>query len=50
MSFIKNIAAHWVANRTASALSRLSDYELKDIGVSRSEIRHIARKSSGLPV
>jgi hypothetical protein len=42
----KEIVAAIVRRRTCTALSRLDDYMLKDIGISRSEIDWIASQSS----
>ncbi len=36
--------ARKAARNTVKELSRLTDYELNDIGMSRGEIRHIANK------
>lgn len=38
------ITKYFRYNRNVQELARLSDRELKDIGISRGEIRHIARR------
>jgi len=38
------IAKYWEFNRIMSELSQLSDSVLKDIGIKRGEIKHIAHK------
>ena len=42
---LKRIWKHFAIARTTSALNRLSDYELKDIGLNRGDIKRIARES-----
>ena len=45
MNIIRN-ARNWVAyRRTFNELSRMSDHELNDIGLSRSEINAVASRS-----
>lgn len=44
LSTITEFLRHWISARTAEAqLARLSDDELKDIGILRSEIHDVAR-------
>lgn len=45
-SVIKYIAMRNAYNRTYRELSKLSDYELSDIGMSRYDIAEIARESA----
>jgi len=54
MNFLKTIRAHLQHRRAVKAtineLSRLSNAELNDIGISRGEIYHIAHTSNPKPV
>lgn len=44
LSIVTKFLRHWISARTAEAqLARLSDDELKDIGILRSEIHDVAR-------
>tara|TARA_B100000900_G_scaffold383954_1_gene372347 strand:- start:3219 stop:3458 length:240 start_codon:yes stop_codon:yes gene_type:complete len=38
------LQARKAARNTVTELSKLTDYELNDIGMSRGEIRHVAKK------
>ena len=44
--FVRLVRAWWRYNESVRELARLSDRELADIGVSRSEIPGIARSSA----
>lgn len=46
LSFTRRALAWFVARQTRTALSRLSDRELEDIGLCRGDIAHIARKAA----
>lgn len=45
MNMIKSYSAWRKYRETYSALSRLSERELSDIGMARKELRHIARRA-----
>lgn len=47
MGLFKNFMRMQVASRTYNELSRLSDHQLRDIGISRGEIRAVANRVSG---
>ena len=42
----KNTARKAAIRKTENALSRMSDYNLKDIGLTRGDIRRIARSTA----
>ena len=43
---LSNIRAYNLYRQTVHELSRLSDRELADLGIARSDIAHVARKSA----